>query len=94
MRNRRYLESQPLGLDEIIIVNPGAAPVRLNPIASLRAPYHLGERRQLFLGGDGVIYALHDAEEPIRPGDLLLGEDGAFHRIEAAHLGDDLSDLE
>ena len=94
MKNRRYLESQPLGLDEIIIVNPSSAPVRLNPIASLKTPRLSGVSPSLFLGEDGVIYALHGPEEPIRPGDVLLGADGAFYPVQDSDLSDDLSDLD
>jgi len=77
-----------------MIVNPSSAPLRLSPIASLRGLSGLGQSPSLFLGDDGLIYALHGPEEPVHPGDLLLGADGAFHRIEDVDLGDDLADFE
>ena len=94
MRNRRHLASQPLGLDEIMIVNPGSAPLRLSPTTPLSGSYGLGQSYSLFLGDDGVVYALHGPEEPVQPGDLRLGTDGAFHWVEDLDLGDDLADLE
>ena len=94
MRNRQRLESQPLGLDEIMIVNPGAKPVRLVQLGSLNGSTNPVHRPPLFLGDDGIVYALHGADEPLRPGDLLLGEHGAFERIEDPLLADELSDFE
>lgn len=76
-----------------MIINPGSIPVRLSPITSLNMP-RPGNRLPLFLGEDGIIYALHGEDDPVRPGDLRLGDDGTFHRVSDPSLDDDLSDLE
>jgi len=80
-RNRRYLEHQPLGLDEIMIVNPGPARAGLWPITPAHDLRQLGRSRTLFLGDDGVVYALYGPEEPVRSGDWQLGSNGRFSRL-------------
>ena len=77
-----------------MIVNPGSTPVRLIPLHSLSGLANPIDRPPLFLGEDGIVYALHGVEEPIRPGDLILGEYRAFERINDSNLTDDLSDFE
>ena len=79
---KRYIhpENQPLGLDEIMIVNP--------------APEQTGMTEQdtaLFLGEDGTLYGLFGPQDPLREGDLLLGQDGSFYRVAVqSHLGDSI----
>jgi hypothetical protein len=82
--DRQQLESQPLGLDELMIVNPGSAPVRLVQLQSMSTPAGERNRPPLFLGDDGIVYALYGAEEPVRLGDLKLGPHGAFERRDGA----------
>jgi hypothetical protein len=94
LRNRQHTESQPLGLDEIMIINPGATPIRLVALHSFGGLANPTKRPPLFLGENGIVYALHGAEEPIRSGDLRLGAYGAFESFDVATLADDLSDLE
>lgn len=94
MKNHQHPESQPLGLDEIMIVNPGSTPVRLVPLHSFRGLAQTTSYPPLFIGENGIVYALHGAEEPVRFGDLLLGEYGAFERFDDTMLGDERSDLE
>ena len=92
MRNKLQDESQPLGLDEIMIVNPGSMPIRLYAITALNN--HQEASPHLFLGDDGVIYALHGREEPVRPGDFILRSSGECYRADMMNLGDDLADWE
>jgi hypothetical protein len=93
-RQRRQVESRPLGLDEIMIVNPGATPVRLRPIAPLNSAYQPEQRPALFVGDNGVIYALQRPAEPVRPGDLILGADGTLGQVGAGVAGNQLAEGE
>jgi hypothetical protein len=77
-----------------MIVNPGSTPVRLIPLRTLSGSADPIDRPPLFLGDDGIVYALHGVEEPIRPGDLILGDYRAFEGINDSYLADDLSDFE
>ena len=64
---------QPLGLDELMIVNPGPSDVGAlfldedDPVPGVQG---LG---QFFLGGDGTLYQLR--------GHFLLGHDGTLYEV-------------
>jgi hypothetical protein len=81
MRRRRSL-----GLDELMIVNPGrpgarvaflAAHGRLVPVRGLGAP------ARLFLAADGSLYRLHGlgSNECAEPPRYFLGEDGTLYEV-------------
>lgn len=70
MAKRIYSENQPLGLDEIMIVNP--------------TPEQAGTPDQdvpMFLGEDGTLYGLFGPQDPLQEGDLLLGQNGRLYRV-------------
>lgn len=64
---------RPLGLDELMIVNPGPpgiGAVLLEPAGGAPGAPGLG---QFFLGGDGTLYQLQ--------GHFLLGHDGTLYEV-------------
>jgi len=76
-----YSENQPLGLDEIMIVNPAPGQAGLH---SFGYPSQAGIPDQdppLFLGEDGTLYGLFGPQDSLLEGDFLLGEDGRFYRV-------------
>lgn len=99
MSQRRHQHaSQPLGLDEIMIVNPGAPTLQPWPIMRL-GTNAASAHPTLFLGDDGVIYALQAPGEPVQVGDMVVGADGTLKRARQpsadGQLGeDDLLDSE
>ena len=81
MARHFHSENQPLGLDEIMIVNPTPEPAGLY---SFSHPGQAGMPDQdppLFLGEDGTLYGLFGPQDPLQEGDLLLGQDGRFYRV-------------
>ncbi len=81
MARHIYSENQPLGLDEIMIVNPTPGQAGLH---SFGYPDQAGtpdQDSQLFLGEDGTLYGLLGPQDPLQEGDLLLGQDGRLYRV-------------
>lgn len=59
---------QPLGLDELMIVNPGVA----------------GDENNLLLGEDGNLYQLQSDEIDMQGlGEFFLGDDGMLYQLQA-----------
>ena len=76
-------ENQPLGLDEIMIVNPTPGPAGQTGMPDQEMP--------LFLGEDGMLYGLFGPQDPLQEGDLLLGQDGRFYRVAVqSNIGDSI----
>ncbi len=58
---------QPLGLDELMIINPGRP----------------DDESILFLGEDGTLYQLQPSEfRSQEPEELFLGDDGALYQLQ------------
>ncbi|MCX7595733.1 MAG: hypothetical protein N2235_18625 [Fischerella sp.] len=83
---------QPLGLDELMIVNPGlpgSGAFFLGEDGTLYQVQGLGEAEELqggefFLGEDGTLYqvqGLGESEE-LQGGEFFLGEDGRLYQVQ------------
>lgn len=85
---------QPLGLDELMIVNPGlpgSGAFFLGEDGTLYQVQGLGEAEELqgqgqfFLGEDGTLYQVQDlgeGEELQGFGQFFLGEDGTLYQVQ------------
>jgi hypothetical protein len=76
-----------LGLDELMIVNPGPPAAEPDSFDQARngilpLPQEPDPRRadQFFLGEDGTVYQIQEIEEP-GLGQLFLGDDGTLYRF-------------
>jgi hypothetical protein len=83
---KRMTWGQPLGLDELMIVNPGPAEssrlYQLQELGRANEPQELG---QVFLGEDGILYqvqGLDQTEELQGLGEFFLGEDGTLYQVQ------------
>jgi hypothetical protein len=83
---------QPLGLDELMIVNPGspgAAGFFLGADGLLYQVQGLGHGAalqgvgQFWLGDDGILYQVQGLGAPaeVEPGRFFLGEDGTLYEL-------------
>jgi hypothetical protein len=84
---------QPLGLDELMIVNPGLSGSgafflgedgTLYQVQGLGKAEELQEQGQFFLGEDGTLYqvqGLGEGEE-LEGGQFFLGEDGTLYQVQ------------
>ena len=80
--------SQPLGLDELMIVNPGPPGLGVIFLGADGTPYQvqgLGEPGQFFLGEDGALYQVQGfglgEDEGHKMGRFFLGEDGTLYEV-------------
>jgi hypothetical protein len=79
MRRRRSL-----GLDELMIVNPGqpgAAPVFLGARGARNRRRGATAPGPYFLGADGMVYSVRGLGEGEAPGRYFLGEDGTLYEL-------------
>ena len=83
MARYMYSENQPLGLDEIMIVNPTPGQVGLHYFGYQDQAGTPDQGAPLFLGEDGTLYGLFSPQDPLQEGDLLLGQDGRFYSVTA-----------
>jgi hypothetical protein len=83
---------QPLGLEELMIVNPGSPSAetfflgtegRLYQAQGLSQAEELQGMGQFFLGDDGILYQVQGlgSAEDIDPGRFFLGEDGTLYEL-------------
>jgi hypothetical protein len=82
---------RPLGLDELMIVNPGPPGARTAFLGTDGMPYQvqgLGEPGRFFLGADGMLYQVQGfglnglGEDQGRElGRFFLGEDGTLYQM-------------
>ena len=73
-------KSQQLGLDELMIVNPGppgAGPLFLGEDGTLYQVQGLGQEEDL----RGLGQFLLGEDEPLDPGRFFLGEDGTLYEV-------------
>jgi hypothetical protein len=64
---------QPLGLDELMIVNPGRWGLGAVFLGEDESPDHVDGLGHFFLGEDGALYRLE--------GHVWLGDDGALYEV-------------
>ena len=76
-----YSENQPLGLDEIMIVNPTPGQAGLHSFGNPNESSMPDQDSPLFLGEDGTLYGLFGPNDPLQEGDLLLGQNGRLYRV-------------
>lgn len=81
MARHIYAENQPLGLDEIMIVNPTPGQAGLYSFGDPNQASLPNQDSPLFLGEDGTLYGLFGPQDPLQEGDLLLGEDGRLYSV-------------
>lgn len=83
---------QPLGLDELMIVNPGPSASGAFPLGEDGTLYQVQgldqeeERTELgrfFLGEDGILYQMQGLgeDESREPGRFFLGDDGTLFEV-------------
>ena len=82
---------RPLGLDELMIVNPGSPGARaacLGADGRLYQVQGLGEPGRFFLGADGTLYQVQGfglnglgEDQGGELGRLFLGEDGTLYQV-------------
>jgi hypothetical protein len=75
---------QPLGLDELMIVNPSPAPVKAatHPDSAANQGHRSAPAAgQYFLGEDGTLYQTEGAGT-VLPGQFFLGEDGTLYQLQ------------
>jgi hypothetical protein len=84
--------AQPLGLDELMIVNPGPSGSRaffleddgtLYQVQGLDQEEERTELGRFFLGEDGTLYQMQGLgeDESREPGRLFLGDDGTLYEV-------------
>ena len=78
-----YSEDQPLGLDEIMIVNPTPGQANLHSFGHLNQASLHDQDAPLFLGEDGTLYGLFGPQDHLQEGDLLIGQNGRLYHVAA-----------
>jgi hypothetical protein len=95
---------QPLGLDELMIVNPSTSDTEayllgedgtLYQVEGLGSTETLEDSGQYFLGDDGTLYqlqGLQQTEDLQGSRQYFLGDDGTLYQLQGKNLGE-ISDI-
>jgi hypothetical protein len=91
---------QPLGLDELMIVNPSPSDTEayflgndgtLYQVQGLGETEDLQQMGQFFLGDDGTLYqvqGLGETEDLQQMGQFFLGDDGTLYQVQGIGLSE------